>query len=520
MSHASTRCLRRPVPARGMKILIPFAVLMAAACETGGGEIAAEADHTHAGGGVVTAWTDSLELFVEYPPHVVGEPSDPWAVHLTWLADWQPVREGSLALQFRGPGGAREAFEVNAPVRPGVFTPTATLTATGTWRADLVLTSRGREYAIPVGQLQAFESEQALPHEDEAAGAGPAVISFLKEQQWAMPFRVATAIQREIPESIRAAGEIVAPTGALARVSAPVAGIVLARGPSPAPGDRVRAGETLALLAPAGADDSYATLRARVERLERESARAERLYAAEAIAAKRLEEARHDLEVARATLEALAGPGSAEPGTGGEGADAYTYRLRSPIAGVVAERHVAPGQRVDPGAAAFTIVDPRTVWLRAHVPSAQAERVTSVTGASLTVEGGSYVHLAKRVVSVGSVIDPDTRTLAVLLSVPNPDGSLKVGMLAEGRLFLGSPVSGVAIPATAVQDEDGHRVAYVEVGGETFERRILQLGPSDGRWTIVRSGIGPGERVVTLGAYQVKLASLGDAELTDHGHPH
>ena len=63
-------------------------------------------------------------------------------------------------------------------------------------------------------------------------------------------------------------------------------------------------------------------------------------------------------------------------------------------------------------------------------------------------------------------------------------------------------------------------VVYVKVGGEAFQRRVVELGPSDGSWTIIAAGVADGEQVVTTGAYQVKLASLGDAEISDHGHPH
>jgi RND family efflux transporter MFP subunit len=486
------------------------------ACRPPAPDAAAEADHTHAGGGVVTLWTDSLELFVEYPPHVRGAPSDPWAIHLTWLADWSPVSEGSLTLVFRGPGGAHEEIEIDAPARPGVFSPTPALTATGTWRVDMVLAARGREFAIPVGQLQVFESEDVLPHEEDEA-APPDLIPFLKEQQWAMPFEVAVAGQREISVSIRATGEVVVPPTALAQISAPVSGLVLARGPAPGPGDPVRAGQTLALLAPTSVDDSYARLRADVERLERELARAERLFAVEAIAEKRVEETRHALEIAQAALASVGGAaGGGETG----GPDAYTYSLTSPISGVVAQRHVTPGERIAVGAPAFTVVNPGTMWLLAHVPARDAASAAEVTGGWLTVEGGSRVYRADRVVAVGSVIDPVTRTLPIHLAVSNPDESLKVGMLAEGRLFVGAPLTGVAIPAIAIQEEDGLSVAYVKLGGEAFQRRVLTLGPSDGMWTIVRSGIGAGEQVVTIGAYQVKLASLGDAEISDHGHPH
>jgi multidrug efflux pump subunit AcrA (membrane-fusion protein) len=93
-------------------------------------------------------------------------------------------------------------------------------------------------------------------------------------------------------------------------------------------------------------------------------------------------------------------------------------------------------------------------------------------------------------------------------------------MFGDGRLLLGDPVAGLAVPSSAIRDEDGLFVAYVQIGGETFERRAVRIGPSDGEWTLVESGIRPGERVVTLGAYQVKLASLNTSELSDHGHVH
>jgi len=492
-----------------------LAVLSMAACAQPLPDPAAEADHTHAGGGVVTHWTDALELFVEYPPHVQDVPSDPWAIHLTWLEDWQPVREGSLTLLLRGPGGAREEVVMPAPDRPGVFTATPTLTATGTWRADMTLAAQGAEHPIPVGQLQVFESEDALPHDVEEPP--PGLIALLKEQQWSMPFGVALAEVREIPHTIPVAGEIVAPGSALAHVSTLVAGVIVAGGPSPSPGDRVEAGETLALIAPTSLDNSYARLRADVVAAEREAGRAERLFAVGAIAARRLEHARHELEVAAAAFEAI---GGVLPADNGEGPDSGLYDLRSPIAGVISERHVASGQHVEAGTHAFTVVNPETLWFVGRVPARHTAEAGGIRSAWFTVEGTTQVHVARRVVSVGTVIDPDSRTLPVRLEVPNPDRVLKVGMFAYGHLQVGEPVVGVAVPSAAVLEKDGLAVVYAKVGGEAFQRRVVQLGPSDGSWTIVGAGIDPGEQVVTTGAYQVRLASLGDVEISDHGHPH
>ena len=60
---------------------------------------------------------------------------------------------------------------------------------------------------------------------------------------------------------------------------------------------------------------------------------------------------------------------------------------------------------------------------------------------------------------------------------------------------------------------------YVKVTGDSFERRVVSVGASDGAWTLVTSGIAPGEQVVTEGAYQVNLAALGTVE-PSHGHAH
>lgn len=516
-------------PARtGGRLLFGTAVLgtalALAAC--GGSDAGTQAadDHAHGGGAVVTAWTDSLEIFMEYPPQLAGTAGDPWAIHLTRRRDWSPVREGTLTLYFAGPDGSAHTVRSDAPARAGIFTPSPTLPSAGDYRLEMVLESRGRRHEIPVGPVTVYAGEDDLPHPEEEAGDGG--ISFLKEQQWKVPFGVAEVERRKLPASVRANGELTAPADRLARISAPVTGLVEARGgPMPAPGTWVEEGEVLAVLAPTDADASYARLRGRVEQLQREVARAERLVEAEAIAEKRLVEARHELSVARSALEAIGGEapasGTSAGGAGDGDGDGYRFHIRSPITGVVSERSLSLGQRVEAGERVFTVVDPRTLWLRLKVSAKEAARASRATGASFRVEGSSVPHRAASVISVGDVIDPESRTLPVILRVDNADRRLKVGMLARARLFVGDSVTGPAVPNEAIRDEEGLKVAYVETGGETFERRVLELGPTDGRWTLVRSGVSPGERVVTEGAYQVHLASTGgDEAAAGHGHPH
>ena len=154
------------------------------------------------------------------------------------------------------------------------------------------------------------------------------------------------------------------------------------------------------------------------------------------------------------------------------------------------------------------------------MPASRAGSLANLAGATFSPEGSDEALRADRIVAVGSTLDPVRRTVPVTVEVDNRSGVLKAGMLVTGRLLAGEAESAVAVPAEAVRDEDGLLVAYVQIGGETFERRAVEVGATDGLWTIIRSGVRRGEHVVTRGAYSIKLSSLNTSEISDHGHPH
>jgi multidrug efflux pump subunit AcrA (membrane-fusion protein) len=125
----------------------------------------------------------------------------------------------------------------------------------------------------------------------------------------------------------------------------------------------------------------------------------------------------------------------------------------------------------------------------------------------------------RRTVSVGSVLDSVSRTVPVIYEVANPDGTLKIGMNAQVAVGTGQQAEGVVISSSAILEEDGRPVAYVQPEGERFEKRELQVGGASGDRTLVLSGIRAGERIVTGAAYQVRLASLSTS-VPAHGHEH
>ncbi len=530
-----------------------------------------EAHDSHAGGGTFTQVAGDMEIFVEYPHQIKGvESENPWEIYLTRLEDWRPITDASVTLALHGPPGSRRDIEAYAEA-PGVYVALPALPSAGHWHAEFALSVDGRDYLIEAGEFEVFASEEDVhvhtghdhagdeadahaghdhaedgfdPHaghdhtedeadshaghdhtEDEAdshAGHDHAedeaiveLITLDKREQWTLPFAVAAAEEREIPASIPAAGELVAPPSGLVHVSSPVAGLVEVHGPAIGPGDYVRAGQTLAQIAPVSLDNSYVRTRADVVEAQLEADRAERLFAAGAIPERRLLESKRNLEVAVAAFEAI---GGALDNVGEDAPDANAYYLRSPINGVVAVRDAALGAQVEIGTHMFTIVNASTLWFVARVPVRYAAETNSIRSAWFTVEGSTNNYASSRFLSTGNMIDPVSRTLPVRFAVRNPGGVLKVGMLAEGRILLGDPVRGIAVPVSAIQDENNLPVIYVMLAGDTFERRVVETGPSDGSWMIV-SGVAAGERVVTAGAYQVNLAALGTVE-PSHDHAH
>lgn len=485
--------------AAGVALILP---------STGCGTIEAASEVPEMGAVVVTQWVDGTELFLEYPFLVEGHQTGNWAIHLTDRDDFQPIRAGTLTVRFRRDGVEAETFTVDAPLRDGIFLLDPVIQRAGTYVVELSLESDQVNSRHIVSDVLVHGSEEdalAFALAEEVSG-----VSFLKEQQWVIPFAVHPAAEHPVQSTIVAPGEIVPPDGSLVRVSAPVEGIATAESNRNAPsvGDRVSRGQVLAVLAPTSQDGSFARSRGRVERLRRDVKRDVTLFEAGAIPERRLEEARHDLEIAEAELVAMGG--------GTEGA--YQLALRSPMSGVIAERTFVPGGRVAAGESLFTVVDPSKAWVRVQIPAAIANALPTEARARFTLDDPQEVF-DSRLLSVGTVLDPTTRTVPAVFEVVEGQGRFMFGQFVQARVPAGGLTTGIAIPNGAILNENGTSIAYVQAGGETFERRILTIGVTDGLRTHIVAGLSSGDMVVTVGAYQVRLASLSGGDFAG-GHAH
>lgn len=283
----------------------------------------------------------------------------------------------------------------------------------------------------------------------------------------------------------------------------------------------------MAVVTPTGSQgEDRAALQAALEAAEatarqarRDLERAERLVRGQAAPAKRREEAETTLAVAEARLAAarkrLAAKNAALAGAAT--ATVESYQLKAPFAGTIVEAALVPGARVEAGAPLYRLVDLSTVWVAARVPESEVNRLSSAERAEVRVANAPAVPGS--LVTLGSVLDPATRTAAALYAVPNPQGAFRLGMTAEVRALTGATPTGPVLPDSAIVDDNGRPIAYVQTGGERFERRPLELGVRQGGRVQVLSGVKAGERVVTEGGYELRLSTLSDA-VPAHGHAH
>ena len=124
-----------------------------------------------------------------------------------------------------------------------------------------------------------------------------------------------------------------------------------------------------------------------------------------------------------------------------------------------------------------------------------------------------------RLVLLGPSVDPATRTVPITYEVDNPEGRLRIGMAVTIHIDTARVEDALVAPRSAIVDEDVRSVAFVQLAGETFEKRDLTLGIRDGDSVQVLRGLVDGDRIVDRGAYAVRLASVATS-IPAHGHAH
>ncbi|MBK6686099.1 MAG: efflux RND transporter periplasmic adaptor subunit [Deltaproteobacteria bacterium] len=186
----------------------------------------------------------------------------------------------------------------------------------------------------------------------------------------------------------------------------------------------------------------------------------------------------------------------------------------SPVTGVVTRKDVVEGMKLDAGAMPYEIVDLSTVWVLADVYESELRLVEVGMGGKLVLNAFPNRVFEGKVVFIDPVLDPQTRTVKVRLTFPNPTGELRPEMFGE-VVLLGAPHQALRVTPDAVIDSGTKKIVFVAIGAGRFQPKEVVLGASDGTFIEVVSGLAAGERVVARANFLVDSESRLKASLSE-----
>ena len=204
-----------------------------------------------------------------------------------------------------------------------------------------------------------------------------------------------------------------------------------------------------------------------------------------------------DLKVADAQREAAKGDV-----TSADAQVSYT-EIRSPIDGVVTDRPVYPGETAPSGSAILTVMDLSEVIARAHVSQLEAAQLKVGDPATISVPGQGP-DVKGKVSLVSPALDPNSTTVEVWVQAPNPGGRLRPGTNAKVTMVSQTVPQAIVVPTAALlTSTDGVTTVITLDTDNVPHKKKVKVGIRDGQSAQITEGLQGGERVVTVGAFEL-----------------
>lgn len=498
------------------------------------GEVADSDAHGEEQSWPVTAWGEHFEIFAEMNPLILGETSMAHT-HVTILEDFSPIEDGSVTAILRGDDGSEQRFPQPQILRSGIYNVEITPNRVGELLLLFRVETPSASEEIASALVSIGEGSSSLVGSDQsvvaaAADSGAQATSFLKEQQWKTSFSTAWISEGSVQQSIRAPARIRPRAGGEVLLTAPVPGIV--QGDSwPYLGMEAVRGTPLFQMIPwVDADQSMADLEAEVEVLSSELLKARRrrsrladLSELGATSKREIDEAETQVVAINARLQAATlDLEMAKAGRLGKPVGGSQLSVQAPFASQVAEVYVTPGEAVPAGARLARLISPQPVWIEVAIRSESVKDVDASTGLIIETHRSAPIERFEgdhvRLVSVSPSVDSNTGKVTAIFEVTTDTHRLRIGSRVEAEILLPSSDSGIVVPITALVDDGGVTVVYLQVDGESFARRQVRVLHRQGDMAQI-AGLETGGRLVTVGGSAIRRAALVATDVGE-GHVH
>lgn len=365
--------------------------------------------------------------------------------------------------------------------------------------------TEGHDHAAEgAGHDHSHESTEAN-HNDE--------IIFTKEQAAKTDFEVRKIQPGTFHQVIKTTGQVLPAPGDESVIVATNNGVVSFANHNLAAGSAVKQGQPLFHIASKNLSegDYYARTDANYQKAKAEYERAQKLIQDKIISQKEYEAIRLNYQNARIAYDAIAGKQSAKG-----------MAITAPFNGYVKNITVQDGEYVTAGQAIATISQNKRLVLRADVSEKHYPVLHSIHSANFKTPYDNQVYdladLSGKLLSVGKSAANNTFFIPVTFEFNN-QGAVIPGTFVEIYLISAPLPDVLSIPVSALTNEMGTFYVYKQLDEEGYQKQEVKTGANNGKEVQILSGLHPGDRVVTKGAYQVKMASAS-AAIPGHTHEH
>lgn len=193
------------------------------------------------------------------------------------------------------------------------------------------------------------------------------------------------------------------------------------------------------------------------------------------------------------------------------------YNLSAPLAGTVISKNSSAGESAGEETVIYEIADLSSVWAEIHVFPQYQQAVRKGGVVQLIAPDGNAANTVVDYVS--PLVSPETRTFKARCELSDSSGSFAPGSFVRAQITVESVQAEVRVEKEAVQQLNGETVVFVQ-DADGLEPRDVETGLSDGTFVEIKSGLKPGEKYVSRGAFELKAKQVVNGLGGHAGHGH
>lgn len=499
-----------------VKLCFVLAVFAVAACQNHNNAQQDTNEHAHDNVSIqITEYNSDFELFAEAQPMVAGRTSGILA-HFTNLSDFSPLSPGEVTVSLIiGSKGIRQKLE--KPTRSGIYSFELQPEVTGKGKLIFdIETTDGKSQLV--SNIEVFADEHDAIHTaEEQELDNPNAISFTKEASWKIDFETGLPQVDAFGEVIKTTARVQSSQTDEIIITAKTNGVVQFKTDNLSEGTEVARGKALFYVTGEAFADNNPQVRLNeaknnFEKAEADFKRNSELAKDQLVSQKELLQSKAEYENTKLNYENMKNNFS----SGGQ-------NVASPKAGYVKHIYVSSGQYVEAGQPLVSISENKNLFLKAEVQQKYATDLPFIKTANILPLNSENVfsleELNGKVVSYGKNVSDESYLIPVTLQVQNraafvPGSFIRVYLITE------SNTNALTVPNTALIEEQGNFAVFVQLNPESFLKRDVKIGKTDGKRTEILSGLKATERLVTRGGILVKLAAVSNSLDPHAGHVH